>query len=47
MRTIDVQGLGWDAALVTIEGECLLLIDSQLAWDRRMDVMTELMAASG
>jgi hypothetical protein len=47
MRVIEVTGLGWDAALVSIEGECLLLIDSQLGWDKRMDVMNEAMAASG
>lgn len=47
MRTIEVQGLGWDAALVTIAGERVLLIDLDLSWDKRMDVMNEAMVASG
>ena len=47
MRTLDVAGLGWDAALVTIQGEQLLLIDAQLPWDKRMDVMTEAMVDAG
>lgn len=48
VRTIDVPGLGWDAAVVTIEGgEKLLLIDAALSWDERMDVMSDVMAAAG
>lgn len=47
LRTIEVQGLGWDAALVKIAGESVLLIDAALSWDKRMDVMTEAMVASG
>lgn len=47
MRTIDVQDLGWDAALVTIAGERVLLIDAALSWGERMCVMNEAMVASG
>lgn len=45
MRTIEVPSLGWDAALVRIDGQPVLLIDHDLSWDKRMDVMTEAMVA--
>lgn len=44
MRTIDVAGLGWDGAIVDIEGQKILLLDARLTWDERMDIMTEAMA---
>lgn len=44
MRTIEVAGLGWDGAIVDIEGQQILLLDANLSWDQRMDVMTEAMA---
>lgn len=44
MRTIEVAGLGWDGAIVDIEGQQILLLDASLSWDQRMDVMTEAMA---
>ena len=44
MRVIDVQGLGWDAAIVNIEGETVLLIDPALDVDERIKVMNEVMA---
>lgn len=47
MRTIEVQDLGWDAALVTIADERVLLIDAALSWDKRMDVMSEALVVSG
>lgn len=47
MRVIDVPGLGWEAAVVDIEGETLLLMDVALSVDERIGVMNEVMAASG
>lgn len=46
MRTIDVPDLGWNGALVSIEGETLLLMDAGLSWDQRMDVMGDAMVVS-
>lgn len=47
MRVIDVPGLGWDGAIVDVEGERVLLLDASLSWDERMDVMSDVMAVSG
>lgn len=44
MRTIFVEELGWEAALVTIAGERVLLMDNRLNWDQRMDFMFDAMA---
>jgi hypothetical protein len=46
MRVIDVEGLGYDAVVVTINGdERLLLIESTLDVDTRIEMMTEAMVA--
>lgn len=44
MRTIFVDDLGWDAALVTIAGQRVLLMDNDLSWDQRMNFMFDAMA---
>lgn len=43
IRVIDVAELGWDAALVRIEGQRVLLLDSSLNLDDRMDVLTSVL----
>jgi hypothetical protein len=40
MRVLDVPELGWPAALVKIDGECLLLLDPALEWEDRIDVLS-------
>jgi hypothetical protein len=44
VRPLDVQGLGWDAAVVDIEGETLLLIDADLCVDDRIKVLNRALA---
>ena len=44
IRVLDVENLGWSAALVEIEGETVLLLDVTLTCDERMDLMLEAMA---
>lgn len=44
MRTIDVNGLGWDAAIIDIEGEQVLLLDAALETDDRIAVLSRAMA---
>lgn len=46
MRTIDVPELGWNGAIVSIDGEAVLLLDAGLSWDQRMDVMGDAMVVS-
>lgn len=46
MRTIEVPGLGYEAVIVTVDGERLLLIDARTDWPARMGLMAEAMDAS-
>lgn len=41
MRVLDVDQLGWEAAIVTIEGETLLMLDSALSVDDRIEALTQ------
>jgi hypothetical protein len=40
MRVLDVPGLGWAAADVTIDGERVLLIDPEPEWEDRINVLS-------
>ena len=44
MRTIDVEGLGWEAIVVEIENETLLLIDAGLSDVDRVAVLNRALA---
>lgn len=44
MRVLEVEGLGYEAAIVRIAGETLLLMDVVLDCDERIDVMNRAMA---
>lgn len=39
MRVIEVEGLGYEAAIVTIKREPILMIDAGLGHDERVGVM--------
>ena len=41
MRVVDAENLGWDAALVEIEGETVLFLDAGLDHEQRMEVLTD------
>ena len=43
MRTLDVTGLGWDAVIVDVEGEAIVLIEADLDVDQRIDVLSRVM----
>ena len=43
MKILEVEGLGWPAALVEIENEPVLLINSTLDQDERVEVMLDAM----
>jgi hypothetical protein len=43
MRVIDVEGLGWDAAVVTIDGERVRLIGPALDVDTHIEMLNEAM----
>lgn len=44
MRVLDVEKLGYPAAVVTIDGERMLLLDTALGCDERIDVLSRVMA---
>lgn len=46
MRVIDVEGLGWGAAKVTIDGEAILLVEKSLDVDERIELLTYAMERS-
>ena len=46
VQVINVEGLGHDPALVTVNAEKLLLIESTLDVDTWIEMMSEAMAAA-
>lgn len=44
MRVFDIEGLGYDAAVVTIRGEMILMMDVALPHDERVGYMLGAMA---
>jgi len=44
IRVLDVKDLGWDFAMCEIEGETVLLVDTETSHDERMKVMADAMA---
>ena len=44
IRFLSVAGLGYEAAIIDIEGETLLLVDAALDSEERIEVMTRAMA---
>lgn len=46
VRVIDVEDLGWDSALVEIEGESVLLLDVLLTDEQRREVLLDVMAGT-
>lgn len=40
MRVLDVKGLGWGAAVVTIDDERILLVEQSLSIDERIEVLS-------
>lgn len=44
IRVLEVENLGWGAALVEIEGESVLLLDVLLDCDQRIEIMNDAMA---
>ncbi|WP_156464591.1 hypothetical protein [Aeromicrobium sp. Root495] len=41
---IEVEDLGWEAALVDIEGETILLLDALATDEQRTDAMLKVMS---
>ena len=44
IRVVEVENLGWEAALCEIEGESVLFLDVMLTDDQRIEIMTDAMA---
>lgn len=44
IRVLEVENLGWEAALCEIEGESVLFLDVGLSADQRIEIMTDAMA---
>lgn len=44
IRVVEVEGLGWEAALCDIEGESVLFLDVGLTADQRIEILTDAMA---
>lgn len=40
MRVIDVNGLGWGAVAIDIEGDEILLVEASLTADERLDALS-------
>ena len=47
MRVLDVPGLGYSSAIVTLADEKLLLLDADLSQDDRVDIMLGAMEKLG